>query len=110
MIIQVLTWTDISGHFDTRGASSSSDVHVEYESKLAQFRTFMLRSQRYGALTLKPTIAASDAAVTVPSTAPSAAKQLILLEDLPFVGHAELHQEFNAILWQAVHTSTYDDQ
>jgi hypothetical protein len=102
---QTLTWTDTPGHYDARGASSASDV--EYESKLTQFRTFMLRSQRYSALAMKPTSATSASALALPLTAPSPVKQLILLEDLPFVGYAELHQEFNSILWQAIHSSTY---
>jgi hypothetical protein len=71
-----------------------------YESKLKQLRAFLLRSQRYQALTFNAT---SYASVEVHD----ACKQVIVLDDLPFLGRPELQAEFNDILFRALPVSSY---
>ncbi len=93
-----------------------------WESTLSRFRQFILRGSRYQALSLISSTSADTPAATIyahhgrsnglgslkpESGGGGVVRQLIVLEDLPYLGRPELVEEFNSILLHALSISKY---
>lgn len=79
---------------DPRGS-----VFVPYVSKLEQFRRFLLRSNRYKALTLTASGAGENSA--------QHERKIVLVEDLPFLGNPDLLKNFNNMLLSTLEGAVY---
>ncbi len=92
-----------------------------WESTLSRFRQFILRGSRYQALSLISSASADTPAATLyahhgrsnglgglkPESGGGVVRQLIVLEELPYLGRPELVEEFNSILLHALSISKY---
>ncbi len=95
-------------HCDATSGRASDDVFIEYQSKLAQLRAFLLRTQRYGSLSLVASSSSSSSSSSQSSAPPSVQqRQIIVLDDLPFLGRPELQADFNDILLRVLPSSVH---
>ena len=94
---------------DATSGRASDDVFIEYQSKLAQLRAFLLRTQRYGSLSLVASSSSSSSSSSSQSSAASSVqqRQIIVLDDLPFLGRPELQADFNDILLRVLPSSVH---